>query len=144
LRTTFHTYLSTVHQRGDDPAAPLFPNRRRGGYTHGERGSKVADSEAHGALDWSEPVEPGAFKRNLFDRACIAANLGGVRLHDLRHTYASISLARRIDLREVSEQMGHATPSFTMDIYGGLTPADDDAASPMDARPQTALTMHTR
>ena len=94
LAEDLHECLTTGHPRGTEPDAPLFPNRRRGGYTHGKR---QADSAAHGALDWTEPVEPGAFKKNLFNRACAEAELGSVRLHHLRSTYASISLARRID-----------------------------------------------
>ena len=67
LAEDLHHYL-TGHPRGSEPDAPSFPGRRKGGYTHGQRGSKVAESFAHGALNWSEPVEPGAFYRNVFSR----------------------------------------------------------------------------
>lgn len=96
LAEDLHAYLST-HPRGDDPQSPLFPGRKRGGYTHGQRGSQVPDSTAHGALNWDEPVEPGAFYRSVFKPALQAAHLPpSVRLHDLRHTYASLALTRRV------------------------------------------------
>jgi integrase len=135
LAKGLHEYLTTVHPRGTEPDAPLFPNRHRGGYTHGQHS---AGSIAQGALNWNEPVEPGAFHRNLFKPSCSAASLKPLRLHDLRHTYASISLARGMDIRVLSEQMGHSSYSFTLDTYGGLVPADDDKASPLDARPLAA------
>ena len=111
LAEDLHAYLST-HPRGDDPAAPLCPNRRRGGYTHGQRSD---GSEAQGALVWSEPMELGAFRRNVFTRACREAGLKPLRLHDLRHTNASISLARGVDYKLLSEQMGHASYVITPD-----------------------------
>jgi integrase len=81
LAEDLHAYLQT-HPRGDDPTAPLFPNRRRGGYTHGRRG---LTSERHGALNWDEPIEPAAFHRNIFRPALLVAKLpSAVRLHDLR------------------------------------------------------------
>jgi integrase len=135
LAEDLHTYLSTCHPRGDTADAPLFPNRRRGGYT---RGTKVLGSTMHGALNWGEPVEPSAFYRNVFKDACTQAGLPPLRLHDLRHTYASISLTRGEDIYRLSEQMGHATYRVTLDVYAHLIPRDDDAGTVLDMRPEQA------
>ena len=50
---------------------------------------------------------------------CIAlsAGLGEVRLHDLRHTYASLMLSQGVPMEVVSEKLGHSRPSTTADLY---------------------------
>ena len=40
-----------------------------------------------------------------------------IRFHDLRHTHASLLLAAGIDLKTISERLGHSTIRQTMDIY---------------------------
>jgi len=53
----------------------------------------------------------------------IVAELGlpEIRLHDLRHSYAVASLESGDDIKTVQENLGHATASFTLDVYGHLT-----------------------
>lgn len=46
---------------------------------------------------------------------------GEVRFHDLRHCYASISLQNGDDIKTASENLGHATVAFTLDVYGHVT-----------------------
>ena len=51
------------------------------------------------------------------------------RVHDLRHTYATVSLQSGVDPLTVSHNLGHATVAFTLDVYGHVTPKMmDDAA----------------
>lgn len=40
-----------------------------------------------------------------------------IRVHDLRHTYGSIALSKGIPLEVVSERMGHANPTITLNVY---------------------------
>ncbi len=42
-------------------------------------------------------------------------------VHDLRHTYATLSLQNGDDVKTVQEALGHATASFTLDIYGHVS-----------------------
>lgn len=44
-----------------------------------------------------------------------------VRFHDLRHSYAVISLKSGDDVKTVQENLGHATATFTLDVYGHVT-----------------------
>ena len=44
-----------------------------------------------------------------------------VRFHDLRHSYAVISLCAGDDIKTVQENLGHATAAFTLDVYGYIT-----------------------
>jgi len=44
-----------------------------------------------------------------------------IRFHDLRHSFAAISLQNGDDIKTVSENLGHATVAFTLDVYGHVT-----------------------
>ena len=46
-----------------------------------------------------------------------------IRFHDLRHSFATISLENGEDIKTVSENLGHATVAFTMDTYAHVTEA---------------------
>ena len=43
------------------------------------------------------------------------------RLHDLRHTFATVSIQNGADPKTVSEMLGHATVEFTLDVYTHMT-----------------------
>jgi integrase len=53
----------------------------------------------------------------------IAAQIGkpNTRFHDLRHTYAVTSLQEGDDIKTVQTNLGHATASFTLDVYGHVS-----------------------
>ena len=56
------------------------------------------------------------------------------RVHDLRHFCASLLLAQGVELKVVSEILGHAQISITADLYVHILPAlKKDAAERMDA-----------
>src|SRR5262249_52167309 len=56
-----------------------------------------------------------------------------VRIHDLRHTYASLLIQDGWPLKYVQEQLGHASIQITGDVYGHLVPgANRDAADRLD------------
>ena len=46
-----------------------------------------------------------------------------IRLHDLRHTYATLALKGGVHPKVVSERLGHATVGITLDLYSHVTPA---------------------
>lgn len=48
------------------------------------------------------------------------AGLTGTRIHDLRHTAASLLIASGADLKSVQGLLGHASGTMTMDLYGHL------------------------
>jgi integrase len=53
----------------------------------------------------------------------IAARIGrpDARFHDLRHTYAVTALQEGDNVKTVQENLGHATASFTLDVYGHVS-----------------------
>jgi integrase len=50
------------------------------------------------------------------------AGLPAMRLYDLRHTAATLSLAAGVPPKVVSEQLGHASSAFTLDVYSHVLP----------------------
>ncbi|HEX9096235.1 MAG TPA: tyrosine-type recombinase/integrase [Candidatus Dormibacteraeota bacterium] len=78
------------------------------------------------------PVESGEINRAL-TRALKAAGLPHIRVHDLRHTVASILLECSVHPKIVQELLGHSTIRLTLDTYSHLTPAlHREAAKTMD------------
>jgi integrase len=57
------------------------------------------------------------------------ADIAAFRLHDLRHFMATAMLARGVPVATVSERLGHARASTTLNVYAHSIPgADRDAA----------------
>ena len=79
------------------------------------------------------PVWPRSFSRG-FDRLAEAAGLPRIRLHDLRHTHATLALEGGVHPLVVSERLGHSKVSITLDTYSHVTPAlEEDAAAKVAA-----------
>jgi len=56
------------------------------------------------------------------------------RLHDLRHTHATILLKAGVPVKVVSERLGHSSPAFTMTVYQHVLPGmQADAAATFSA-----------
>ena len=75
-----------------------------------------------------EPVNPESISQ-LFDRKTLSSGLPRIRLHDLRHTHASLLVAAGEPIKVVSERLGHAHPGFTMATYQHLLPGMGAAAA---------------
>ena len=52
-----------------------------------------------------------------------------IRLHDLRHTTASILLSQGCDIATISQRLGHSKVSVTLDIYSHALPENDQTAA---------------
>ncbi|MEU9806596.1 site-specific integrase [Mycobacterium sp. NPDC050853] len=134
------------HPRVDDPTAPLWPSRKNGG------GYRAAGERYAVPLDWSKPLAMGAFYDTIFRPALEAIGLpatrpatkdtpaqSGVRLHDLRHTFAVLQLAAGVHFMLVSKWLGHSTYTLILDVYGDYIPEEDGGAlNTLQAPPATA------
>ena len=69
----------------------------------------------------------------LFARLVRAAALPPIPLHGLRHTYASLALAKGVNPAIVSRRLGHASVAFTLDIYSHVLPQVDAEAAELIA-----------
>ena len=67
------------------------------------------------------PIHPDLISQT-FERLLAKIDLPRIRLHDLRHTHATILLQQGINPKVVSERLGHASVSFTMDVYQHVLP----------------------
>jgi integrase len=63
-----------------------------------------------------------------FDKLVAEARLPRIRLHDTRHTAASLMLAAGVPVPVVAEILGHASPAITMSIYAHAIPGMGRAA----------------
>jgi integrase len=79
------------------------------------------------------PIHPERFSR-WFEQHARAAGLPKIRLHDVRHSYATVALAAGIPAKVVSERLGHATIAITMDTYSHVLPGLDAEAAGTVAR----------
>lgn len=74
------------------------------------------------------PIHPDALTKH-FVKAVKASGLPRIRLHDLRHTHATLALQANINPKIVSERLGHASVAFTLDTYSHAVPAIHEAAA---------------
>jgi integrase len=74
------------------------------------------------------PIDPGHFS-HAFHRIATAAGQPHVRLHDLRHAFATVLLVQGIHPKIASEALGHASVGFTMDVYSHLLPSMQEVAA---------------
>lgn len=74
------------------------------------------------------PLDPREFTKR-FQRLLEKAGLPKVRLHDLRHTHASLLLARGVHPKVVQERLGHSSITITLDLYSHLAPGLQEAAA---------------
>ena len=59
----------------------------------------------------------------------VKAGLKSIRLHDARHTHATLMLKQGVHPKIVQERLGHATIAMTLDIYSHVTPGLQEAAA---------------
>ena len=86
-----------------------------------EAGDKYSNPEGfvftnHIGKPIPSPTIYGNFKRIARKIGCPEA-----RYHDLRHTFATLSLQNGDDIKTVSSNLGHSTVAFTLDIYGHVS-----------------------
>ena len=60
--------------------------------------------------------------RKRFGRILKRAELGGFRVYDLRHTFATLLLAKGVPITYVAAQLGHAKPTTTLQWYAHWLP----------------------
>lgn len=66
---------------------------------------------------WNPPAISIAFRR-----AVRSAGVQPIRLHDTRHSHASLLLAAGVNPKVVSERLGHSSVAFTLDTYAHVMP----------------------
>lgn len=139
-------YLATDHPRADESTAPLWPSRNNGG------GYRAKGERYAVPLDWSQPLAMGAFYDTILKPALEAVGLPasrpasvdapavrGVRLHDLRHTFAVLQLSAGTHFMQVLKWLGHSTFTLTLDTYGDYIPEQDGGAANTPPEPPASV-----
>lgn len=72
------------------------------------------------AIEKFENVSPNSIY-NQYKRIVASIGLPQARFHDLRHSYAVAAIQSGDDIKTVQGNLGHATASFTLDVYGHVT-----------------------
>ena len=118
-------YIATSTKNGKTRA--IAPPEIAFAYLRDER-RRQAENKLRAGKAWSNPenlcftTETGRYiLPEIFRRAYkkIVAGIGrpDARVHDLRHTCATVAIASGSDIKSVQDLMGHATASFTLNVY---------------------------
>lgn len=91
----------------------------------------------------SKPMEQNHIRR-VFKRVLNKAVIRDMRLHDVRHTFASLLLSQGESPVYVKEQLGHSSIQMTVDIYGHLIPSSNRGAVNRLDTPQQSATSPKR
>ena len=95
-----------------------------------KRSSELDYQDSDQVFTWENgrQVHPDVI-RQRFNRAVAKAGLPPIRLHDVRHCYATAALASGISPKIVSERLGHASVAFTLGVYSHMIPGLDREAA---------------
>jgi integrase len=84
--------------------------------------------------EFGRPVNANSLVYKHFKPILKRAGLPNIRLYDLRHTAATLALSVGVSPKVVSEQLGHTSAAFTLDVYSHVLPhMQDDAAAKVEA-----------
>lgn len=89
-------------------------------------GGAYKDGDLVFAKENGEPVNPEMLGR-ILRRVATAVELPVIRVHDLRHGYATAALQARVNPRAVADRLGHARVNVTLDIYSHVLPEVEEA-----------------
>ena len=101
-----------------------------------------AQMDGMGDDDWLFRANRGGnvwtntWRTRIWNKAVKAAGMedAGVTIHSLRHTYASFAIAQGADVKTLQMQLGHSSPSITLNTYTALWPERlDDVADAIGA-----------
>jgi integrase len=80
--------------------------------------------------DNGEPIDPDNWTKDVWPTVRTTAKLPEtVTVHALRHTFGSLLLDAGVPVKHVSEQMGHASPTITMQVYQHILRATSATAT---------------
>ena len=106
----------------DEIEAELRAHRRRQADERLALGPEWEDQDLVYPAPGGSPLPPKAVSYWL-TRALKSAGLPNVRVHDLRHTAATLQLQWGTNPKVVQEMLGHSTISITLDLYSHVSPA---------------------
>jgi integrase len=95
-------------------------------------GKKYVESDYVCTYFDGRPIKPDKLSKR-FKEFLIKNNLPLIRLHDLRHTFATILYKNRVPIKNISKALGHANPTTTFNFYAYvLDEINKEATSTID------------
>lgn len=104
-----------------ETVAALRDHRARQGEEREILGEAYSDHDLVFASEDGSPIWPRSLTR-AFVALTGAADVPAIRLHDLRHTHATLALQAGVHPKVVQDRLGHATISITLDVYSHAIP----------------------
>ena len=118
----------------DPETAALLRRHREAQATERERlGADWQDRDLVICAEDGNPIHPQSFSQ-AFERAVARADVRKIRLHDLRHTHATIAVKAGVPVKVISERLGHESPAFTLKQYAHVLPGMQAEAAELIAR----------
>ncbi|MEU5898936.1 tyrosine-type recombinase/integrase [Streptomyces venezuelae] len=117
----------------DDTVGVLKRHRERQDAAREEWGSAWVETGMVFTQEDGSWLHPGKVT-DLFERLVVASGLPPVRLHDLRHGAATLMLAAGVDVKVVSDTLGHSDTRITRDIYQSVLPQVGKSAAEATAK----------
>lgn len=77
-----------------------------------------------------QPLHPDTIT-DTFNRLVDKARVRRIRLHDVRHSYSTLALDSGVDVKILSDRVGHANPNVTFQIYSHHSNGRDRSAAEM-------------
>jgi len=108
-------------------------HRKRQQQDRDEWGSDYQDQGLVFCKEDGTPIHPHTFSQ-AFERLIASTSLPRIRLHDLRHTHATIAVKAGVPVKVISERLGHETPAFTLKQYAHVIPGMQAEAAEAVAR----------
>ncbi|MFH9069674.1 tyrosine-type recombinase/integrase [Streptomyces alboflavus] len=117
----------------DDTVTVLKRHREQQDADRAEWGSAWVETGHVFTQEDGSWLHPGKVT-DLFERLVTASGLPPIRLHDLRHGAATLMLAADIDIKIVSDTLGHSDTRITRDIYQSVLPQVGKSAAEATAK----------
>lgn len=112
----------------DETVARLRAHRKRQAEDKLAFGAAYQDSGLVFCWEDGSPLNPNVVTRRFY-RILERAGLPKIRLHDVRHSAVTAMLRAGIPAKVISERVGHASVSFTLDVYASVLPSMQEAAA---------------
>ncbi|MGC1511681.1 MAG: site-specific integrase, partial [Acidimicrobiales bacterium] len=119
--TTPKSHNERVIDLDPETVEVLRAHRKMRTEEHAAIGMKLIESElVFGKADGTT-IHPDVISQT-FDKLVARSGVRRIRLHDLRHTHATIGLRAEVPVKVMSERLGHSTPAFTLQQYAHVIP----------------------
>jgi integrase len=143
LESTPKSHQARVVDLDSETVEMLREHRVRQRAERAEWGAEYRDSDLVIASENGEPIHPQSFSQS-FERLVSNGSLRRIRLHDLRHTRATIAVKAGVPLKVISERLGHESPAFTLKQYAHVMPGMQAEAAAQIAELVSSVSAPTR